>query len=506
MRATADDGRVLDAEYAVEVEAGRDLLSLVLKSSSGARPSVGRKPFNVDYRPALKLLLARLRERDAVLVEGLVDSRVTSSLPEAERRLFAAPIRLADEHDLETLRVRLCSAQSTIGRAPGASRGGNNTKRIRLRLKVPGYGLADAARLAADLALPREARTEFTAPTGSINRWWDDDPAERFWMEITDRPDLGGNLIALQRNGTGGEFWSYSLVTQVRPGDIVLHWHKSLNVEPGIVGHSTAVDGPYDDRLLWDARGTYGQQRPANTAPLPAWRYELSSFTPLATPIGQQTLRPLEDQLRQVKEELEKHVDGPLYYPFVFSGSRPLRTAQAYLVKVPAAILDLIPALAHIARPAPAERSARRSASTPERPRSRTGAGYIADPILRKAVEEHAVRCAYDYYPDYEITDVGATRSYDLLAVKGDEELHIEVKGSTGIADTVELTANEVEHAKEARTDLVVVDQINWTRRPDGTVQTSGGRCRRWTSWRPDEHDLAPTRYRYSLPAHTGSS
>ncbi|MGK5553974.1 protein NO VEIN domain-containing protein [Actinomadura kijaniata] len=509
MRATTDDGQLLDAEYAVETEAGSRYLALVLESSSGTRGATGRLPRNVDYRPALKLLLSRLKDRNAVLVDGLVDSRVTASLPEDDRRLFASPIVLADEHDLEALRRRLCTVQSSIGQAPGATKGGNATKRIRLRLAIPGYTPADASRLATELAQPTPAAappsTLFTPPETPVNQWWVGDPAERFWMEITNRPDVGSNLRALQRNGTGGEYWSYSLVTAVRPGDIVLHWHKNLHGRPGIVGYSTAVDGPYDDRLLWDARGTYGRRRPANTQPQPAWRYELTGYTPLTEPIGQQTFHPLEARLRQIRHQLEERIDGPLYFPFVFSDTRPLRAAQAYLVKMPAAIVNLVPALAEAAGLTPhATRSDTASVRPRQRSRRLTGAGYVADPVLRKAIEDHAVRRARALYPDHAITDVGATHSYDLHAVKGDEEIHIEVKGSTGTADTVELTANEVTHARTARTDLVVVDQITWERTPDGTITTSGGRCRHWTDWEPDQQDLQPTRYRYTLPRVPG--
>src|SRR6476469_5104244 len=65
MRAVADDGRALDAEYAVETEPDSALLSMVLASSSGA--STNRAPRNTEYRPALRLLLGRLKAREAVL-------------------------------------------------------------------------------------------------------------------------------------------------------------------------------------------------------------------------------------------------------------------------------------------------------------------------------------------------------------------------------------------------------------------------------------------------------
>jgi hypothetical protein len=130
----------------------------------------------------------------------------------------------------------------------------------------------------------------------------------------------------------------------------------------------------------------------------------------------------------------------------------------------------------------------------------RSGAGRITDVALRIAIESHAVRQAKDYYREqgYDVTEVG--KPYHLHAVKDDDELHVEVKGSTLSADDVELTINEVRHAHDIRTDLYVVDQIQWEVQADGTISTAGGRERRWPDWRPAEVDLTPTRYRYQLP------
>ena len=75
------------------------------------------------------------------------------------------------------------------------------------------------------------------------------------------------------------------------------------------------------------------------------------------------------------------------------------------------------------------------------------------------------------------------------------------MKGSTKRAKAVELTKNEVAHAREVVTDLVVVDQIQWEKLPDGTIRTSGGRFRPWPRWQPADKDLKPTRYQYRLPS-----
>lgn len=75
-----------------------------------------------------------------------------------------------------------------------------------------------------------------------INDWWTAEPAERYWMEITDRQDgLGDDLNAPTLDGGGRPYWSYSLVTETRPGDIVLHCHDKLAGEPAIVGWSEVV-------------------------------------------------------------------------------------------------------------------------------------------------------------------------------------------------------------------------------------------------------------------------
>lgn len=514
VRMTDDSGRVLNAEFSVEPD-GQGI-AVILESAGGLTSSGPAR--NSDYTPALELILARLRVLGAVLTTALVDSRLTERLSESDRTVLDHPVQMASIDDIGGFRLQLTSRQGRIGQAPDARKAGNNRKRLRLRVHVPGYGPTDAVRLAQSLAASPEAvqpaaddpPAPLPAPrqtgepgTVQINEWWRDDPSECYWMEITDRDDLGANVQALQRDGSGRENWSYALVKALRPGDIVLHWHKTQRQVPGIVGYSRAAEGPFDDELVWQARGTYGQSRPAVEHPQPSWRYELTGYTPLPTPVDQVAFQDAEAALRDIKQKLDEQHPGPLYFPFAFYTSRPVRVMQAYLVKFPAAILDAVPELAGIPRLGPR----RPAVPLPRLPSNRTrtarprGSGYIADPILKRALERHAVERAASLYEDYDVSDVGTTRSYDLHAVKGTEEIHIEVKGSSGTADTVELTRNEVDHAHDAVTHLVVVDQIEWSRQPNGEIETRGGRVRRWDAWTPQDQDLEVTRYRYRLPA-----
>ena len=52
-----------------------------------------------------------------------------------------------------------------------------------------------------------------------VNRWWEDDPSEIYWIEITDRPDVGVNLKAPQSRNSG-----HFLVKEVKSGDVVYHY------------------------------------------------------------------------------------------------------------------------------------------------------------------------------------------------------------------------------------------------------------------------------------------
>ena len=147
-----DHGRVMDAEYHVEADGG--YLAVIQESRSGSSRS--RSPRNRDYIPVQTILLDRLGKLNAVLAEAVVDSGRTQRLgmPEASRRLIDAPIQLALEPAPDALRRRMGTRQSKIAQAPGATKGGNATKRIRFRISVPGFQLIDADRLAEALSAP----------------------------------------------------------------------------------------------------------------------------------------------------------------------------------------------------------------------------------------------------------------------------------------------------------------------------------------------------------------
>lgn len=148
MKPTDDGGLLLNVEYEVEPD-GNDL-ALVLHSSGGQVKGSAHAR-NHQYPEGLGLVLDRLRERGAVVVDGHVVSTTARRLPLEQRSIVPAPVVLA-QVQVSELRADLMRRQKGIGENPD----GNQRRRIRLRLSVPGYAADDAKRLEEDLAHPAD--------------------------------------------------------------------------------------------------------------------------------------------------------------------------------------------------------------------------------------------------------------------------------------------------------------------------------------------------------------
>ncbi|MGW0571941.1 protein NO VEIN domain-containing protein [Streptomyces tauricus] len=138
----------------------------------------------------------------------------------------------------------------------------------------------------------------------------------------------------------------------------------------------------------------------------------------------------------------------------------------------------------------------------PTRPKKPSGgAGFILDPKKRKAIELHAEDMAVAHYEREGWTVVRLGKPYDLHCTRGRQERRVEVKGTTGAATSVDLTINEVEHARDPQNtvDLFVVSDIKVELRA-GAYTTSGGRVLHLRDWAPADADLRPRSFEYRLP------
>ncbi len=119
----------------------------------------------------------------------------------------------------------------------------------------------------------------------------------------------------------------------------------------------------------------------------------------------------------------------------------------------------------------------------------------------RLAVERHAMERAEEFLRalGYSVEDVSRTKPYDLLAEKNGVALTVEVKGTTTGAESVLLTRNEVDHARENPTQAVLY--ILHTVRidaPGGKPKASGGQAEVHWPWSIDPGDLEPLQFKYT--------
>lgn len=135
--------------------------------------------------------------------------------------------------------------------------------------------------------------------------------------------------------------------------------------------------------------------------------------------------------------------------------------------------------------------------------KTRRGQGLRLDAAERIAIERRAVDLAVQHLKaqGYSVKDVGATKSYDLDARRGEERLFVEVKGTTTkwtAASEIMLTRNEVELHQRVHPHnmLVIVSRIVL----DHSVSpptASGGELRVVHPWVIAAPKLTPVSYRY---------
>lgn len=135
---------------------------------------------------------------------------------------------------------------------------------------------------------------------------------------------------------------------------------------------------------------------------------------------------------------------------------------------------------------------------------SLAGQGFESNPLIRRAIELHAMELARKAYEHqgYKVEDVSGNHPYDLLCSQLGMRRRIEVKGTRGNFSVVNLTIGEVLAAREpaAITDLFIVYEIKVDASKSNPTAT-GGKRHLIQDWVPGEKDLEPTQYRYKVPS-----
>lgn len=324
-----DRGELLEAAFNCSPHEGG--WSITLEARGGKKGTATAR--NADYGRGLETLLTRLGQKQFILTEALLDTEVVkrAELSSAERTLLpdsALPLKLAPLTDTRSLAAAMRKSQTTIGQRARA-KGGNSTKRIRL-LVVP----SEATNVADDLEDYLELGSN---SPGAVSGWWVGRPEERFWLEITNRTDVGRNLNAPEVDKNGDAHWSYALIREVRPGDVVLHYDTNL---AAIVGWSFVAGHAWQDDVVWAARGTRSRLAGIKPHRQPGWYVGLERYTGLTVPVDSSAIAAKRAEILALRQELRDRYGDPIRFPFVPYGERGIRAFQGYLVKFPRRLLD----------------------------------------------------------------------------------------------------------------------------------------------------------------------
>jgi 5-methylcytosine-specific restriction protein A len=174
-----------------------------------------------------------------------------------------------------------------------------------------------------------------------IPHWWADNLRERYWLESTDRHDIGADLKAPLLDAKMRENWRYCLFREARIGDIVYHYDKNRRA---ITASSIVAGPPEPRRITWKARGTSARSRKAVFEEVDGYRVPLRDTEWLTKPVTLEELRANKPLLHDAEAAILGTRRGAVYFPFELS-KRPVRPLQGYAFKLPEAFITAFPQL-----------------------------------------------------------------------------------------------------------------------------------------------------------------
>ena len=328
-----------------------------------------------------------------------------------------------------------------------------------------------------------------------MNRWWYRLEQQYYWFELTQRnhSELGTHLQAPKTNYVNKDYWSYSILKEMRENDYVLHYHKT---DKAIVGASQVSKSWITGSITWAPDRTKKEQTK------PSFRVELKNYKKIS-PI---TL----DQIRNKRAEIELVVKGLVekynaaYFPFVLpkDNKRKLSLNEGYGFIVPQEFVDLFPKLNSTFEKGFQEPKFIEGieAKTPDEKKKKRTKRKVSS-AKNEAIELYAVEKAVKYLTkqNYKIERMPRKSfPYDLKATKENIELHVEVKGKSDTGEKVIVSRNEVKHSKNNAQNsvFILVHSINANLTAKG-YKASGGKLVVKNPWALDDNDLDPYTYEY---------
>jgi hypothetical protein len=66
----------------------------------------------------------------------------------------------------------------------------------------------------------KAGRSRYVEGEAMVERWWQEKPGVRYWLETTDREDIGVDLRAPDTDASGRDNWRYTLLRETTPAKL----------------------------------------------------------------------------------------------------------------------------------------------------------------------------------------------------------------------------------------------------------------------------------------------
>ena len=118
--------------------------------------------------------------------------------------------------------------------------------------------------------------------------------------------------------------------------------------------------------------------------------------------------------------------------------------------------------------------------------------------LMKKLVEIHAHEMLMDYYRErgWEVEDTSSGNPFDAIARMGGKTIYLEAKGTQQSGEWVNVTANEVEFAREHEGDCFIGIVSGIRKKGKRSIDRKSGTLRIYP-WNPEHGALRATAYRW---------
>jgi hypothetical protein len=152
--------------------------------------------------------------------------------------------------------------------------------------------------------------------------WWSEHPDERYWLEITNRDNVGGDLQGPRLDEGGNTSQAYTLAAHhMRLGDTVYHF----DIPVGAIVLKSTVSGECE---LRDPEEDY-------------WTVAVSDAQKVKPPVTRDMIAENAGKLYPILEGIRANHASPTYLPFAAAQGQ-LRLRQTYLTKMPKRIAEVL--------------------------------------------------------------------------------------------------------------------------------------------------------------------